>query len=59
VAVPPVEAVGNGVQVGLELYAGLRGVAGIVASTHRVSETLSDVAEFAVRAIRVARMAPE
>ena len=34
-----------------ELYAGLRGVAGIVAGAHGVIDLLRDVAEFAVQAI--------
>src|ERR1700759_4251565 len=35
----------------VELYAGLRGVAGLVADARGVSELLGEVAEFAVKAI--------
>jgi hypothetical protein len=35
----------------VELYAGLRGVAGLVADARGVSELLGEVAEFAVQAI--------
>lgn|SRR6185437_13112771 len=48
---PPAQPAGQAEADEVELYAGLRGVAGLVADAHGVSELLREVAEFAVQAI--------